>query len=36
MALKGAGKSANETIEILKSESKTKMSKGGLARILEM
>ena len=36
MALKGAGKSADETIAILKSESKTKMSKGGLARILEM
>jgi hypothetical protein len=36
MALRGAGKSADETIEILKSESKTKMSKGGLARILEM
>ena len=36
MALKGAGKSADETIEILKRESKTKMSKGGLARILEM
>ena len=36
MALKGAGKSADETIAILKSESKTKMAKGGLARILEM
>jgi len=36
MALQGAGKSADETIEILKRESKTKMSKGGLARILEM
>jgi hypothetical protein len=36
MALKGAGKSADETIEILKRESTTKMSKGGLARILEM
>jgi hypothetical protein len=36
MALKGAGKSADETIEILKRESKTKMAKGGLARILEM
>jgi len=36
MALRGAGKSADETIEILKRESKTKMSKGGLARILEM
>jgi len=36
MALQGVGKSADETIEILKRESKTKMSKGGLARILEM
>jgi hypothetical protein len=36
LALRGAGKSADETIAILKSESKTKMSKGGLARILEM
>jgi hypothetical protein len=36
MALRGAGKSADETIEILKRESTTKMSKGGLARILEM
>ena len=36
MALKGAGKSADETIEILKRESKTKMAKGGLAKILEM
>jgi len=36
MALRGAGKSADETIEILKREPTTKMSKGGLARILEM
>jgi hypothetical protein len=36
MALKGAGKSADETIAILKGEPETKMSKGGLARILEM
>jgi len=36
MALRGAGKSADETIEILKRESTTKMSKGGLAKILEM
>ena len=36
MALRGAGKSADETIAILKSESETKMSKGGLAKILEM
>ena len=36
LALRGAGKSADETIEILKGEPKTKMSKGGLARILEM
>ena len=36
MALRGAGKSADETIEILKREPKTKMKKGGLAQILEM
>jgi len=36
MALKDAGKSADETIAILKGEPETKMSKGGLARILEM
>jgi len=36
LALRNAGKSADETIEILKGEPKTKMSKGGLARILEM
>jgi hypothetical protein len=36
LALKGAGKSADEVIAILKGEPKTKMSKGGLARILEM
>jgi hypothetical protein len=36
MALQGAGKSADETIAILKGEPETKMSKGGLARILEM
>ena len=36
LALKGAGKSADETIEILKRESETKMAKGGLAQILEM
>ena len=36
LALKGAGKSADETIEILKREPKTKMKKGGLAQILEM
>ena len=36
MALRGAGKSADETIAILKSEPKTKMKKGGLAQILEM
>ena len=36
MALKGAGKSADETIAILKGEPETKMSKGGLAKILEM
>ena len=36
MALKGAGKSSDELIEILKRESETKMAKGGLARILEM
>jgi len=36
MALRGAGKSADETIEILKREPKSKMKKGGLAQILEM
>ena len=36
LALRGAGKSADETIEILKGEPETKMAKGGLARILEM
>ncbi len=36
LALRGAGKSADETISILKGEPETKMSKGGLARILEM
>jgi len=36
MALRGAGKSADETIAILKSEPETKMKKGGLAQILEM
>ena len=36
LALKDAGKSADETIEILKRESETKMAKGGLAQILEM
>ena len=36
MALKDAGKSADEVIAILKGEPKTKMSKGGLARILEL
>ena len=36
MTLKGAGKSSDEIITILKSEPETKMSKGGLARILEM
>ena len=36
VALTGAGKSADEIIAILKSEPTTKMSKGGLARILEM
>jgi len=36
MALQGVGKSADETIAILKGEPETKMSKGGLARILEM
>ena len=35
-ALKGAGKSAEEVIAILRSEPKTKMSKGGLAKILEL
>ena len=36
LALRGAGKSADETIAILKGEPETKMKKGGLARILEM
>ena len=36
LALQGAGKSADEAIAILKSEPEIKMSKGGLARILEM
>jgi len=36
LALKGAGKSADEVIAILKGEPKTKMSKGGLAKILEL
>jgi hypothetical protein len=36
LALKSAGKSSDELIEILKRESETKMAKGGLARILEM
>ena len=36
LALKGAGKSAEEVIAILRSEPKTKMSKGGLAKILEL
>ena len=36
LALTGSGKSADEVIEILKREPTTKMSKGGLARILEM
>ncbi len=36
MTLKGAGKSSDEIITILKGEPETKMSKGGLARILEM
>jgi len=36
MALKDAGKSADEVIAILKGEPKTKMSKGGLAKILEL
>jgi hypothetical protein len=36
LALQGAGKSVDETIEILKREPKTKMKKGGLAQILEM
>ena len=36
LALQGAGKSADETIAILKSEPETKMKKGGLAQILEM
>ena len=36
LALKGAGKSADETIAILKGEPETKMKKGGLAQILEM
>ncbi len=36
MTLKGAGKSSDEIITILKNEPETKMSKGGLARILEM
>ena len=36
LALRGAGKSADETIAILKSESEIKMAKGGLAKILEL
>mgnify|MGYP000273976128 FL=1 len=36
LALQGAGKSVDETIEILKREPKIKMKKGGLAQILEM
>ena len=36
LALQGAGKSVDETIEILKREPKTKMKSGGLAQILEM
>ena len=36
LALKSAGKSSDELIEILKRESETKMAKGGLAQILEM
>ncbi len=34
--LMGTGRSSDEVIQIMKSEPKTKMSKGGLARILEM
>ena len=36
LALQGAGKSVDETIEILKREPNIKMKKGGLAQILEM
>jgi len=36
LALKGAGKSSDELIEILNREPEIKMSKGGLAKILEM
>ena len=36
LALQGAGKSVDETIEILKREPKIKMKSGGLAQILEM
>ena len=36
LALKGAGKSSDEMIEILNLEPEIKMSKGGLAKILEM
>ena len=36
ISLKGAGKSSDEMIEILNREPEIKMSKGGLARILEM
>ena len=36
ISLKGAGKSSDEMIEILNREPEIKMSKGGLAKILEM
>ena len=36
IALKGAGKSSDELIEILNLEPEKLMSKGGLARILEV
>ena len=36
LALQESGKSVDEVIEIMKREPKTKMKKGGLARILEM